>query len=181
MRSPPGWKSGERLPGTIRYSNTLNRQEDEWVCAAAKRRGTTAQRLLQENAKAFAASLAAADDDFGIEMQPTIDGPALTMAASITGEEALQIVATDRPANPQRRAWAISVKEAAFLAGRHEFTIIRWAREHGIGRQLCRHGVWEIDPMGLHILMKKDGPALVAYKAGDWTAPDLTPYLRQRT
>lgn len=77
-------------------------------------------------------------------------------------------------------ASTISVGEATYIARKSPDTIARWAKQHGIGRQLHPHAPWRIDPVGLSIVLAGDAEALEAYKAGKRQAPELAPYLQGR-
>jgi hypothetical protein len=81
------------------------------------------------------------DADFGFEMQPTLDGPPMALSA--------------RMALPEASPMLIP-KVAAAIARVDESTIVRWARRDGIGRQMRKHGPWQIDPLGLQIVMHRD-------------------------
>lgn len=76
------------------------------------------------------------------------------------------------------KAKSLNIKAAAYRAGKSPSTIARWSQTYGIGRQLHPNAPWRIDALGLEILAAGDGKALEAYRAGEWSAEALQPYLQ---
>ncbi|MER8689367.1 hypothetical protein [Mesorhizobium sp. M1136] len=71
----------------------------------------------------------------------------------------------------------ISVSIAAGRAGVVPETIVRWCKEHGIGKQLRRKAPWRVDPLGLAIVIAGDGETLDAYRRCEWDNPLIIRYL----
>lgn len=70
----------------------------------------------------------------------------------------------------------ISVSIAAVRSGVVPETIVRWCKQHGIGKQLRRKAPWRVDPLGLAIVMAGDGEALEAYRSGNMEHTSLRTY-----
>jgi hypothetical protein len=60
---------------------------------------------------------------------------------------------------------AVSVKEAASIAGRSQRTIRRWTMEFGIGRRIAG-GNWAVSRVALAMLLDGDHDALIGYCNG---------------
>jgi hypothetical protein len=73
---------------------------------------------------------------------------------------------------------ALSVKEAAGLAGRSQSTLRNWCERFGIARKIAG-GNWEISRIALQMLLDGDLEALAAYCAGDRTSPWVSAYFKQ--
>lgn len=71
----------------------------------------------------------------------------------------------------------ISVSIAAVRAGVVPETIVRWCKEHGIGKQLRRKAPWRVDALGLSIVIAGDREALDAYQRCEWGHPLIIHYL----
>jgi hypothetical protein len=73
---------------------------------------------------------------------------------------------------PFNRAEAISVDEAARIAGRSPRTIREWCQIYDIGRRIA--GRWAISRIALQMLLDGDGEGLVAYLKGDRSSACVT-------
>ncbi|CAI2932443.1 protein of unknown function [Aminobacter niigataensis] len=62
------------------------------------------------------------------------------------------------------RTKPLTLQQAAGIAGVSPDTIARWCKRYGIGKQLHWKAPWRVDPIGLEIVAKGDGPALAAYE-----------------
>jgi excisionase family DNA binding protein len=80
----------------------------------------------------------------------------------LTIEQSLQ----SRVLIPYDVAEAISVKEAAAIAGLSVRTVRRWCDERGIGRQIVPGGSWRVSRPALSMLLDGDERALHGYRAG---------------
>lgn len=58
----------------------------------------------------------------------------------------------------------ISLYDASLVAKKSEDTVSRWAKKYGIGKQLHKGASWQIDPVGLAIVLSADADALTAYQ-----------------
>lgn len=67
---------------------------------------------------------------------------------------------------PHIRGEAISLKEAAQIAGRSESTIRNWCNRRGIGRRIAG-GKWDVSRIALAMLLDGDDVALAAYLSGE--------------
>jgi hypothetical protein len=80
-----------------------------------------------------------------------------------------------RPYNPLE---ALSIKEAASLAGRSRSTLRNWCERFDIARRIA-DGNWQVSWIALQMLLDGDLEALAAYGAGDRTSPRLVDYLKR--
>ena len=80
-----------------------------------------------------------------------------------------------RPFNPME---AISVKEAARLAGRSQSTLRNWCEGFEIARRIAG-GNWQVSRVALQMLLDGDLEALAAYGAGDRAAPSVATYFKR--
>jgi hypothetical protein len=76
---------------------------------------------------------------------------------------------------PHIRGEAISLKEAAEIAGRSESTIRNWCNQRGIGRRIAG-GKWDVSRIALAMLLDGDGGALAAYLSGERLSVSVKPY-----
>src|SRR5271155_2990961 len=94
------------------------------------------------------------------------------------GEETSMIVTAPRDAivlrNPFLAEEAITVSEAAKLAGRTGVTVRSWASRAGLGRPVG--GQWLVSKVALAMFLENDLRALKAYWAGDRESPIVTSY-----
>jgi hypothetical protein len=134
------------------------------IKAAALARGMDDTKFVQQHFETILDVPVSGEADFGIELQPTLDGPPMLLSARAL------------PPLPEAPP-LLMPKVAAALARVDESTIVRWAQRYGIGSQLRKHGPWRIDPLGLQIVMNGDAAALEAYKAGSLDDPAIAPYL----
>ena len=74
---------------------------------------------------------------------------------------------------------AITLKEAAHVAGRSEATIRGYCRNHDIGRRIPTGGPWRVSRVALHMLLENDLEALDTYLAGDRQSPSVQHYFRR--
>lgn len=77
------------------------------------------------------------------------------------------------PYNPRE---AISLRQAAKLAGRSESTVRSWCAEYHIGRRVVG-GPWQVSRAALAMLLDGDEAALNAYLDGDRVGPLVLTYL----
>jgi hypothetical protein len=80
-----------------------------------------------------------------------------------------------RPYDPME---ALSVKEAAMLAGRSQSTLRNWCERFGIARRIAG-GNWQVSWPALLMLLDGDLEALAAYGAGERTSPRVADYLKR--
>ncbi|MDQ0998084.1 hypothetical protein QFZ34_003266 [Phyllobacterium ifriqiyense] len=59
----------------------------------------------------------------------------------------------------------ISLYDASLIAKKSEDTITRWAKRYDIGKQLHKGASWQIDPVGLAIVLSADADALAVYQS----------------
>ena len=76
---------------------------------------------------------------------------------------------------PYDRREALSLREAAKIAGRCEATLRSWAGQYDIGRRIG-NGPWQISRVALAMFLDGDGDALRAYLSGDRTGALVEPY-----
>jgi hypothetical protein len=77
---------------------------------------------------------------------------------------------------PYHASEAISVREAARLAGRTPRTIRLWAARYDLGRVIC--GQWRISVCALAMHLDGKHAALDRYLAGDRHSPEVVAYFR---
>jgi hypothetical protein len=70
---------------------------------------------------------------------------------------------------------AISLREAARLAGKSKGTVMKWCLDHFIGRRVAK-GPYMVSKVALAMFLDGDGPARRAYLAGDRVGPLVAPY-----
>jgi hypothetical protein len=80
-----------------------------------------------------------------------------------------------RPYDPLE---ALSVKEAASLAGRSRSTLRNWCERFEIARRIA-DGNWQVSWIALQMLLDGDLEALAVYGAGDRTSPRVVGYLKR--
>jgi len=80
-----------------------------------------------------------------------------------------------RPYDPME---AISVKEAAKLAGRSQSTLRNWCERFEIARRIAG-GNWQVSCVALQMLLDGDLEALAAYSAGDRASPRVATYFKR--
>lgn len=71
---------------------------------------------------------------------------------------------------------ALSVRQAAKIAGRSESTVRTWCELYGIGRHVVG-GPWQISRAALQMLLDGDEAALRDYHEGDRAGARVAPYL----
>lgn len=76
-----------------------------------------------------------------------------------------------------RRDELMDVKTAADYAGRSDKTIRLWCRDYGIGRQSGPSATFEVNMIGLEMVLHGDFAALEMLRAGDRMAPEVRRYL----
>ena len=76
---------------------------------------------------------------------------------------------------PHIRGEAISLKQAAELAGRTESTVRNWCSQRGVGRRIAG-GKWDVSRVALAMLLDGDAEALAAYLSGDRLSALVKPY-----
>jgi hypothetical protein len=74
-------------------------------------------------------------------------------------------------------AEALSIPEAAKIAGRRPVTVREWAANYDIGRRVC--GRWMVSRVALAMHLDNDRNALKAYLAGDRESETVTGYFRR--
>lgn len=77
---------------------------------------------------------------------------------------------------PFDRREAITLKQAAAIAGRSETTVRGWCASYHIGRRVVG-GPWMVSRVALAMLLDGDRRALEAYLSGDRSGPLMTPYM----
>jgi len=70
---------------------------------------------------------------------------------------------------------AMTLREAAKLAGKSEGTVRTWCQQHDIGWRVAG-GPWCVSRVALAMLLDGDGDALTAYLAGDRHGPLVAAY-----
>jgi hypothetical protein len=80
-----------------------------------------------------------------------------------------------RTLKPFNREEAISIKEAAAIAGKSERTLYEWCKRHGLGRRVGS-GTWWVSKVALAMFLDDDMIALAAYQAGDRTSDLVSLY-----
>jgi hypothetical protein len=72
---------------------------------------------------------------------------------------------------------AVTVAQAAQIAGRRPVTVREWAANYDIGRRVC--GRWMVSRVALAMHLDNDRNALKAYLAGDRESETVTGYFRR--
>jgi hypothetical protein len=80
---------------------------------------------------------------------------------------------------PYHRAEAISVAEAARIAGRSVRTIREWCLRYDLGRRIA--GQWAVSVIALAMHLDGDKQALAAYLAGDRSSLAVTGYFERHS
>jgi helix-turn-helix protein len=75
---------------------------------------------------------------------------------------------------PYHRSEALSIAEAALIAGRSVRTIRDWCARLDIGRRIG--GQWAVSRVALAMFLDGDREALAAYLRGDRTSPMIAEY-----
>jgi len=78
---------------------------------------------------------------------------------------------------PFHRSEALSIAEAAAIAGRSVRTIREWCARLDIGRRVG--GQWAVSRVALAMFLDGDRAALDAYLRGDRTSPTVTAYFER--
>ena len=78
---------------------------------------------------------------------------------------------------PYHRSEAMSVVEAAPIAGRSIRTVREWCQRYDIGRRIG--GQWAVSKVALAMLLDGNKAALVAYLSGDRSSPLVTEYFQR--
>lgn len=78
---------------------------------------------------------------------------------------------------PYDRCEAITLKQAARIAGRSESTLRSWCQCHYIGRRVAG-GPWMVSRPALQMFLDDDARALRAYLAGDRESELVASYFR---
>ena len=76
---------------------------------------------------------------------------------------------------PYDRREAMSLREAAKIAGRCESTVRGWCGMFDLGRRIG-NGPWQVSRVALAMFLDGADSALRAYLAGDRTGPLVEPY-----
>lgn len=71
---------------------------------------------------------------------------------------------------------ALSVKEAAGIAGRSEATVRTWCDLNHIGRRVPVNGPWRVSRVALQMLLDGNAEALAAYHRGERKSSPLVQY-----
>ena len=79
---------------------------------------------------------------------------------------------------PFHRSEALSIAEAAEIAGRSPRCIREWCLLHDIGRRIG--GQWAVSRVAFAMFLDGDKLALQAYLAGDRSSPTVTAYFERR-
>jgi hypothetical protein len=79
---------------------------------------------------------------------------------------------------PYNRREALSVQEAAGLAGRSASTLRNWCEKYPIARKVAG-GNWQVSRVALQMLLEDDMKALAAYNAGERELPRVAAYFRR--
>jgi hypothetical protein len=79
-------------------------------------------------------------------------------------------------ANP-KFCGALTIEQAAFIAGRSPRTLRDWAARFDIGRRI--QGRWAISSVALAMFLDGHAIALAAYLAGDRSSPTITEYFER--
>ena len=77
---------------------------------------------------------------------------------------------------PYDRREAITLKQAAEIAGRSQTTVRGWCASYHIGRRVAG-GPWMVSQAALQMLLDGDRAALEAYLSGDRDGPLVAPHL----
>jgi hypothetical protein len=75
---------------------------------------------------------------------------------------------------PYNAAEALTIEQAALIAGRSPRTTRDWAARFDIGRRI--QGRWAISKVALAMFLDGDATAVAAYLAGDRSSPMITAY-----
>lgn len=79
---------------------------------------------------------------------------------------------------PYDRHEAMTLRQAALIAGRSESTMRSWCQNHHIGRRIVG-GQWEVSKPALLMLLDGDARALRAYLQGDRESDLVGAYFRR--
>jgi hypothetical protein len=79
---------------------------------------------------------------------------------------------------PYDKQEAITLRQAALIAGRSESTLRSWCQCHYIGRRVAG-GPWMVSRVALAMFLDDDARALRAYLAGDRESGLVAPYFRR--
>jgi hypothetical protein len=79
---------------------------------------------------------------------------------------------------PFDRCEAITLRQAALIAGRSESTLRAWCQNHYIGRRVAG-GPWMVSKPALQMFLDDDARALRAYLAGDRESELVVSYFRR--
>lgn len=78
---------------------------------------------------------------------------------------------------PYDRHEAITLRQAALIAGRSESTLRSWCQNHHIGRRVAG-GPWMVSKPALQMFLDNDARALRVYLAGDRESELVASYFR---
>jgi hypothetical protein len=93
------------------------------------------------------------------------------MRDSVIGDRTFVLV-------PYEPLEALSVKEAAELAGNSPSTIRSWCERYEVARKIAG-GNWQVSWIALQMLLENNWEALAAYNTGDRTSPRVAEYLKR--
>lgn len=79
---------------------------------------------------------------------------------------------------PFDRREAISIGQAADIAGKSIGTLYNWCRQHGLGRRVGG-GTWLVSKVALAMFLDGDMIALAAYQAGERSGDLVDPYFER--
>jgi hypothetical protein len=79
---------------------------------------------------------------------------------------------------PYDKQEAITLRQAALIAGRSESTLRSWCQAHYIGRRVAG-GPWMVSRVALAMFLDDDARALCAYLAGDRESRLVAHYFRR--
>jgi hypothetical protein len=79
---------------------------------------------------------------------------------------------------PFDRREALSLRQAADIAGKSTETVRRWCALHDLGRRVG-DGQWMVSRVTLAMWLDGDRTALRAYLAGDRTGPAVRPFFER--
>jgi hypothetical protein len=75
---------------------------------------------------------------------------------------------------PFNVAEALTLKEAATLAGKEARTVLNWCEAYALGRKIA--GTWHVSKVALAMFLDGDERALAAYLAGDRSGERVVSY-----
>lgn len=78
---------------------------------------------------------------------------------------------------PFHRAEALTVEEAALIAGKSQRTIKQWCELHDLGRKIG--GRWMVSKVALAMMLDGDRAGLASYLAGDRSSSNVIRYFER--